>query len=117
MYLQRQQIPNPTSPIRKHITSQESVEERQTDRQWQTIEVPAREFNSRLNQFSAAQTSTGALFSRLSLIHQVAKAYATEAISKSGQSLTDLEIEEITDPPLYGYTLDDNPVIIQFSYS
>jgi hypothetical protein len=92
------------------------MEERQTNRQWHTIEVPANEFTSRLNQFISTQASTGALFSRLALIHQVAKAYAVEAISKSGNERTDLEIEEITDPPLYGYILDDEPVIIQFSY-
>ncbi|MBD2756671.1 hypothetical protein [Spirosoma validum] len=92
------------------------MEEQPTNRQWQTIEIPAREFSKRLSQFSETQTATGALFSRLALIHRVAKVYAVEAMSELGHSPTDLEIEEITDPPLYGHTIDDDPVFIQFSY-
>ena len=92
------------------------MEEQPRNRQWQTIDVSAKEFNNRLNQLGS-QSPTGALLSRLALIHQVAKAYASEALSESGHSLADLNIEEITDPPLYDYTLDDDPVIIQFSYS
>ena len=92
------------------------MENQLKNRQWQTIEVPANEFNSRFNQLIASQTSTGTLFSRLALIHQVAKAFAIEAVNKSDNSSTNLEIEEITDPPLYGYMPDDEPVIIQFSY-
>ncbi|GAB4022608.1 hypothetical protein [Spirosoma koreense] len=93
----------------------ESVKE-PTPRHWQTIEIPAKVFSQRLSQCTDIQPSTGALFSRLVLIHQVAKAFATEALIESGASLADLAIEEITDPPLYGYLPDDDPVIIQFSY-
>lgn len=87
-----------------------------TNRQWQRIEIPAKDFNNRLNQFSASQASTSTLLSRLALIHQVAKAYAVEVANQSGHAETTLEIEEITDPPLYGYTLGDEPIIVQFSY-
>lgn len=92
------------------------MKEQQTGRRWQTIEIPASDFNSRLNQVIAAQASTGTLFSRLALIHQVAKAFASETVSKKESPPVDIDIEEITDPPLYGYMPDDEPVVIQFSY-
>lgn len=92
------------------------MQKQQTNRQWQRIEIPAKDFNNKLDQFSAIQTSPGTLFSRLALIHQVAKAYAVEAANQSGHVVTTLDIEEITDPPLYSYALDDEPIIIQFSY-
>ncbi|WP_420148375.1 hypothetical protein [Spirosoma sp.] len=92
------------------------MNEQPTNRQRQTIAIPARDFNSRLSQLSESNSSTGALFSRLALIHQLAKAYAVEAVCEPEVLLADLEIEEITDPPLYGYTPDDDPVIVHFSY-
>ncbi|GAB3959590.1 hypothetical protein GCM10028805_55990 [Spirosoma harenae] len=92
------------------------MEEEQKNRHWQTIEIPAKDFNSRLILFSENQEQTGALFSRLALIHQVAKSFATESIIESGNTSANLDIEELTNPPLYGYTLDDDPVVIQFSY-
>lgn len=91
------------------------MQEQQTNRTWQTINIPAKDFNNRLEQLEA-QSAPGSFLSRLALIHQVAKAYAVEAARESGHALADVEIEEITDPPLYGYTIDDDPVIIQFSY-
>ncbi|MBD2701246.1 hypothetical protein IC229_11405 [Spirosoma sp. BT702] len=90
------------------------MQEKQADRHWQTIEIPADEFNHRLNQLIETHSPTGALFSRLALIHQVAKAYAVEAVNQLNVTSTEIEIEEITDPPLYGYMPDDGPVIIQF---
>ncbi|GAB3705710.1 hypothetical protein GCM10027592_38470 [Spirosoma flavus] len=90
--------------------------EQQKNRQWQTIDIPASEFNRRLNQLIESQETTSALFSRLALIHQVAKSYAFEAVNNAAGSASQLEIEEITDPPLYGYMPDDEPVIVQFSY-
>ncbi|GAB4000187.1 hypothetical protein GCM10028807_52400 [Spirosoma daeguense] len=92
------------------------MQDQQANRRWRTIEIPANDFNNRFNQFSKAQASTAALFSRLALIHQVAKAYATEAVGELENTSIDIEIDEITDPPLHGYTIDDNPVIIRFSY-
>ena len=92
------------------------MKEQLTNRHWQTIEVSANDFNSRLNQLIAAQASTGTLFSRLALIHQVAKAFALEAVSKEETAPVNIDIEEITDPPLYSYMPDDEPVVIQFSY-
>lgn len=95
------------------------MQEQRSDRQWQTIDIPAREFSTRLDEYLNSDALAGTLFSRLAVIHQVAKAYAIEATQKLSPDLqpTDVEIEEITDPPMYGYVLDDEPVVIQFSYS
>lgn len=83
-------------------------------RQEQTIDVPARAFSERLDRLS--QSQPGSVYSRLALIHQVAKAFAMEAVNASGRTPVDLTIDELTDPPLYESTSDDEPVIIQFSF-
>lgn len=62
------------------------------------------------------QSATGSLLSRLALIHQVAKAYALESLPPSASATADVSIEEITDPPFYESGLNDETVIIQFSY-
>ncbi|GAB3977934.1 hypothetical protein GCM10028806_40140 [Spirosoma terrae] len=95
------------------------MQEERSDRQWQIIDIPTREFSTRLDEHLTSHASAGTLFSRLAVIHQVAKAYAVEAARQLSPNLqpADVEIEEITDPPMYGYVLDDDPVVIQFSYS
>ncbi|RYC68848.1 MULTISPECIES: hypothetical protein [Spirosoma] len=87
-----------------------------TDRHWQTISIPASDFSERLRQLSLSQSPAGSVYSRLALIHRVASAYATEAANQAGVFPTDLQIEELTDPPLYELPPDPDPVIIQFSY-
>lgn len=83
-------------------------------RQEQTIEVTAREFGERLDQLT--QTQSGSVYSRLALIHQLAKAFAMEALAGLGPTPTDLTIDELTDPPLYDGVDNTDPVVIQFSY-
>ncbi|MBO0947959.1 hypothetical protein [Fibrella forsythiae] len=92
-------------------------EEQRAYRRQQTIDVPAHLFSDRLSQVSAARSSSGSVYSRLALIHQVAKTVATEAVSESGRTPVDLTIDELTDPPLYEGATDTEPVIIRFSYT
>lgn len=83
----------------------------------QTIDVSARAFDERVGQLSAARSLAGSVYSRLALIHQVAKAYALEAIEAAGYVPSDLDIDELTDPPLYEGVADaDDLVTIWFSY-
>ncbi|GAB4043759.1 hypothetical protein GCM10028774_60580 [Spirosoma jeollabukense] len=56
------------------------------------------------------------LLSRLALIHQVAKAYVAENLAKLAATPLDIEIEEITDPPMYDLDVAADVVTIQFSY-
>ncbi|MEZ0609058.1 hypothetical protein ACAW74_11110 [Fibrella sp. WM1] len=89
----------------------------QQQRTQQTIDVSARDFAERVGQLSATQSPTGSVYSRLALIHQVAKAYAAEAVEAAGYVPVDLDIDELTDPPLYEGAVDaDDRVVIQFSY-
>ncbi|CCH02704.1 hypothetical protein FAES_4705 [Fibrella aestuarina BUZ 2] len=93
-----------------------------------TIDVPARAFADRVGALSAAQSPTGSVYSRLALIHQVAKAYAVEAVVAAGYVPTDqpgdeqtmldrIDIDELTDPPLYEGVVDpEDRVVIHFSY-
>ncbi|MEZ0540014.1 hypothetical protein [Fibrella arboris] len=91
------------------------MEEANEPRKHQVIDVPAHTFNTRLGEL--AQTQPGSVYSRLALIHQVAKALATESVNASGHTPTDLTIDELTDPPLYEGMADVEPVLIQFSFS
>ncbi|RYE70160.1 MAG: hypothetical protein EOO81_08070 [Oxalobacteraceae bacterium] len=83
-------------------------------RQGKTIDVTASQFSEQLDQLT--QTQSGSVYSRLALIHQVAKAFATEALNAAGSTPHDLTIDELTDPPLYEWADNADPVIIQFSY-
>ena len=82
------------------------------DKTWGQIAVPARQFQDRLLRMG--QAATGSFLSQLALLHQVAKAYAQESLPPS--ATTEVSIEEITDPPLYGQASDEDMVLIQFSY-
>ncbi len=84
------------------------------DRAWEQIAVPARQFQDRMHQMG--QSTTGSLLSRLALMHRVAKAYALESLPPTVSATADVSIEELTDPPFYGQVLDDETVLIQFSY-
>lgn len=101
------------------------MEEVNVPRHERTIDVPVRVFSERLGALTQAQSggsasghsASSSVYSRLALIHQVAKALATEAVSASGRTPVDLTVDELTDPPLYESGPDDEePVVIRFSY-
>ena len=96
--------------------------EKESDRTLKTIAVTVGEFQERLHQFKSVNNSSQyspedvSVYSHLALIHQVAKAYALEVLTKLVGHPTELAIEEITNPPLHDQENNDEPVVIQFSY-
>ncbi len=59
------------------------------------------------------------MHSRLSLIHQTAKLYATEAAQQEGTPNPIVNIDELTNPPLLDLPIDEadeQQVIIRFIY-
>jgi len=80
--------------------------------------VPLVGFQRQLQQlqYQAERSPTGSLLSRLPLFHQVAKAYVVEACYRSGASTAAIEIDELTDPPLYDLGIEDSVVIIHYRY-
>ncbi len=89
-------------------------------KQWLTIAVPIGAFTTRLNQFMQTTVQTGSsMHSRLSLIHQTAKLYATEAAQQAGAPNPVIDIDELTNPPLLDLPIDEadeQQVIIRFIY-
>lgn len=83
---------------------------------WCTIEIPAHDFQHRVNEMAADPAKTTSVYSRLALIHLVAKEYAREEVERVGLPDSQIEIEELTDPPLSDVTDGDEPVVIRFSY-
>ncbi|MCK8494667.1 hypothetical protein M0L20_22555 [Spirosoma sp. RP8] len=88
------------------------MNEQPSGRQWKTLEIAVDQFRQRMERIAGSSSGNGSVYSRLALIHQAAKAYAVET---APASIT-VEIEEITNPPLYEEDLSDDPVVIQFSY-
>lgn len=84
---------------------------------WCTIEIPSRDFQHRVNEMVADPAKTTSVYSRLALIHLVAKEYAREEVERVGSSGSQIEIEELTDPPLSDATDGDERVVIRFSYT
>ena len=87
------------------------------DKRSLTLEVSARDFQRRVNEVAADPAKTTSVYSRLALIHQVAKAFALEEAERNGFSDARIEIEELTNPPLSDEAITDEPVVIRFSYS
>lgn len=87
-------------------------------RQRASLEVPWVDFQHQIQklQSQGGRSPTGSLLSRLALIHQVAKACVVEERARLGTSATDIEIDEITDPPMYDLDVEDGIVRIQYSY-
>lgn len=87
-------------------------------RQWGSLQVPMTDFQDSIDRVRRAERPGQAapLLSRLALIHQVAKAYVAENLAKLAASPLDIEIEEITDPPMYDLDVAEGAVTIQFSY-
>lgn len=88
--------------------------------QWLTVSIPIGAFTTRLNQFMQTTTQAGSsMHTRLSLIHQTAKLYATEAAQQAGTSNPIVDIDELTNPPLLDLPIDEadeQQVIVRFSY-
>lgn len=89
-------------------------------RQWLTISIPLSAFAARMHRLTQAAAQTGSsMHSRLALIHQTAKLYATEAAQQAGASNPVVDIDELTNPPLLDLPIDEadeQEVIIRFSY-
>lgn len=88
--------------------------------QWLTIAIPIGAFTMRLNQCIQTATQAGSsMHARLSLIHQTAKLYATEAAQQAGAPNPIVDIDELTNPPLLDLPIDEadeQRVIVRFSY-
>lgn len=86
-------------------------------KQWLTVSIPVGAFAARLYQLTT-QSSTS-VHSRLALIHQTAKLYATEAAQRAGTPSPVVDIDELTNPPLLDLPIDEadeQAVAIRFSY-
>ncbi len=97
--------------------------DRQTDKpQWLSMEVSAGAFQHRMDEEAQKLEQTrdnersASVYARLALMHQVAKDLATEKLRREGHSNPIVQIEELTDPPVFGATNADDSVIIYFSY-
>ncbi|CAN5542979.1 hypothetical protein BH09BAC4_BH09BAC4_20280 [soil metagenome] len=90
-----------------------------SNRQWGSLQVPMTDFQDRLDRVRRAERlgQAASLLSRLALIHQVAKDYVAENLAKLVASPLDIEIEEITDPPMYDLDVAEGVVTIRFSYA
>lgn len=82
-----------------------------SNREWGRLEVPMNDFQRRVQQ----QPVTSML-SRLALLHQVAKSYVLEALAQLPVHTRDVNIEELTDPPMFDLDIEDGVVVIQYSY-
>ena len=87
------------------------------DKRFMALEISARDFQRRVNEAATDPAQRASVYSRLALIHQVAKAIALEEAERNGFSDARIEIEELTDPPLSDEAITDEPVVIRFSYS
>ncbi len=89
-------------------------------RQWLTIAIPIGAFATRLNQLTQTTAQAGpSMHARLSLIHQTAKLFATEATQQAGMPNPLVDIDELTNPPLLDLPIDETDeqqVIVRFSY-
>ncbi len=90
------------------------------DERWLTVSIPIGAFTARLKQLMQTTARTGSsMHSRLSLIHQTAKLYATEAAQQAGAPNPVVDIDELTNPPLLDLPIDEadeQQVIVRFSY-
>jgi len=90
------------------------------DEQWLTVSIPIGAFTTRLNQLTQTAAQAGSsMHARLSLIHQTAKLYATEAAQRAGTPNPIVDIDELTNPPQLDRPIDEadeQQVIIRFSY-
>jgi len=87
-------------------------------RQRAILEMPLADFQHQIQQLlnQEEHSPTGSLLSRLALIHQVAKACVTAEIGGLDAGASEIEIDEITDPPMYEVGPENGVVIIQYSY-
>lgn len=90
-----------------------------SNRQWGSLKVPVTDFQDSLDRVRRAERpgQAASLLSRLALIHQVAKACVTEYLTKLATNPLDIDIEEITDPPMYDLDVAEGVVTIRFSYA
>lgn len=96
-------------------------EESISNRRSVTIQVATSAFLGRINDALREQVAVGtvnkaSVYSRLALIHRVAKAYACEEVSGEQNSHPEVEIDELTDPPLMDEGTENEWVVITFSY-
>jgi hypothetical protein len=93
------------------------MEESHNKRLLAIVAVSVPTFQQRLSRITEEQTKavTGVL-SRLALVHQTAKEFAIEAAEKKGIDTGSIDIEELTNPPLFDFYPEDEPVVIHYSY-
>ncbi|GAB3746505.1 hypothetical protein [Spirosoma pomorum] len=93
------------------------MEESQNKRLLATVAVSVPTFQQRLNRITEEQSKVGTgVLSRLALVHQTAKDFAIEAAEKKGIDTVSIDIEELTNPPLFDFYPEEEPVVIHYSY-
>jgi hypothetical protein len=93
------------------------MEQPDDERQLAIVAVSVPTFQQRLNQITENQGGAGTgVLSRLALVHQTAKEFAMEAVGKKGIAAVSIDIEELTNPPLFDFYPEEEPVVIHYSY-
>ncbi|QKZ12628.1 hypothetical protein [Spirosoma sp. KUDC1026] len=93
------------------------MEQPDHERQSGTVAISVPTFQQRLNHIVEEQGRAGkGVLSRLALVHQTAKQFAIEAALKKGIDTGSIDVEELTNPPLFDFYPEDEPVVIHYSY-
>lgn len=86
-------------------------------RQLAIVAVSVPTFQQRLKQITEEMGGSGTgVLSRLALVHQAAKEFAVEAVGIKGIAAVNINIEELTNPPLFDFYPEEEPVVIHYSY-
>jgi hypothetical protein len=93
------------------------MEQPDNNRKLATVAVSVPTFQQRLDHIVEEQGRAGkGVLSRLALVHQTAKELAIEAAGKKGIDTVSINVEELTNPPLFDFYPEDEPVVIHYSY-